>query len=332
MRVGCPQPGTTEGLERRYDAEHPTRRPTVAQDRASSSQKPRPSAIDQLKRTVVYQAPTDIPPATPWSRALVLGFDRPLPVESRVTWCVALHRLLAARIGEAAPSSVTGRYGDGELRPPNRVAIHALDASLARHLGLTTSAMVVLLPRGLESQDMARLTAALGGQLRLRSALGEGRLTLSKEVAADEFWAHPRHGSTRLWLPEPAMVSETRRQADDGGERWTLGHAALLSVGFVFKESFPAVAGKRAYWSLVREVRQRGVRAMNVRLVADSHVERYAYKFPNGAIAQPFTALIDLGELADDRTVLALGQARHVGGGLLMPVDVDERVAKELRA
>lgn len=284
LRVGCPEFGTTDQLEQGYDAEHPVRRPSLSADRYSPSRLPSPSAVIHRRRIVVYQTPGEASPATPWSRALVLACDVPLPPPNRITWSVALHRLIAARIGDAAPPSITGNYPVGHPRPANRVSIHALDASLAKNVGCATSAMVILVPRNIDSQDLARLTAAVAGEPRLRSSLGGTRLRLVKEVAADEFWQPPRPGTTRFWSPEPAMVSETRRQQDDQSERWTLSHAALLSLGFVFKDSLPPMSGKHGYWSLYREVRERGARAHNVRPVADSHVERYAYKYPKGAI------------------------------------------------
>ncbi|MDP2350307.1 MAG: type I-U CRISPR-associated protein Cas5/Cas6, partial [Chloroflexota bacterium] len=37
---------------------------------------------------------------------------------------------------------------------------------------------------------------------------------------------------------------------------------------------------------------------------------------------QPYRAALRLGSLAGDRTILAIGQSRHLGGGLLTPLDL----------
>jgi CRISPR-associated protein Csb2 len=41
-------------------------------------------------------------------------------------------------------------------------------------------------------------------------------------------------------------------------------------------------------------------------------------------VAQPYRATLGLGTLSDDTTLLAIGQSRHLGGGLLVPVNVPE--------
>jgi CRISPR-associated protein Csb2 len=42
-------------------------------------------------------------------------------------------------------------------------------------------------------------------------------------------------------------------------------------------------------------------------------------------VIQPYTASLHLGRL-DSRALLAIGQSRHLGGGLLVPVDSPEEL------
>jgi len=41
-----------------------------------------------------------------------------------------------------------------------------------------------------------------------------------------------------------------------------------------------------------------------------------------GSVVQPYRAEVMLGDLAGDRTMVAVGQSRHLGGGLLVPCDL----------
>ena len=42
------------------------------------------------------------------------------------------------------------------------------------------------------------------------------------------------------------------------------------------------------------------------------------------AIVRPYRATLTVGDLGGDRTVQAIGQSRHLGGGLLVPIDLPE--------
>jgi CRISPR-associated protein Csb2 len=55
-------------------------------------------------------------------------------------------------------------------------------------------------------------------------------------------------------------------------------------------------------------------------------VDAYAHRVNNGAVVRPYTAVLWLGDLAGPQTVAAIGQSRHLGGGLLVPYDLREGV------
>lgn len=319
VRHRCAAPGRVDALEREYERVHPKRgsRPTKAgADEATLS------PLDVGHVEVRNYRPADAEPVSaPWTHVWVFESSRDIPEWDRVAAALAFHRTLASRLGDEAPASITGAYARGTRAPANRVAIQVLDSAYGRHLGLSHDAFLVMVPAEMSPGDLERLESATFGWMEIRAAGWQVRCRRSLIVAGDSFWEAPAEDVKRLWKPVPAMVSETRRQRSREGEAWTLGHAALLSMAFVFRDSLPAPVGDR-YWGRLDSVRSRGAKVESLTPVIDTHVERYVYKHPRDLVVQPFTATLDLGELAGPTTLLALGQARHMGGGLLVPFDV----------
>ncbi len=54
----------------------------------------------------------------------------------------------------------------------------------------------------------------------------------------------------------------------------------------------------------------------------DGDITRWVHRVGPEAAIQPYRAALRLGDLADERTLIAIGQSRHLGGGLLVPVDL----------
>lgn len=49
---------------------------------------------------------------------------------------------------------------------------------------------------------------------------------------------------------------------------------------------------------------------------------RYVHHVTPETAVQPYRAALRLGSLVSDRAILAIGQSRHLGGGLLVPLDM----------
>ena len=149
------------------------------------------------------------------------------------------------------------------------------------------------------------------------------------DLDPSQFWPAPQEGVVRYWRPVPGMVTETRRQG--GGSRWSLEDAALLSIGHVFRERLvPIAKGSERYRGIVEQVRSWGVRVHDIHPIHDSRVERFAHKLPQGVIAQPYTAKFDLAAVLPPTALVAVGQSRHLGAGLLVPVDESIASARAL--
>jgi CRISPR-associated protein Csb2 len=54
------------------------------------------------------------------------------------------------------------------------------------------------------------------------------------------------------------------------------------------------------------------------------------HKVHPDTVVQPYRAVLDLGDLAGPRTITAVGQSRHLGGGLLVPRDLPAAIAQRM--
>lgn len=262
----------------------------------------------------------------PWGQAILVPLSRAVPQPYRVGWAVAAHRALIRLIGEGAPPLVTGVYPPGAARPTNRLALHLLDASMPVAAGASSPGMLaILLPGTAEAADVEVVAGAVDN---LRSVRGPGGRVARvvgppRVVSGARFWAPPEPGHLRLWRTEPAAVPDNRGvRVDD----WSFAHAALLSVGFVWKAQLPAARGRGDdyYRNIARAVTEAGAAVVAAKPIRTVDVGRYAHRVNEHAVVRPYTACLWLGDLAGPTTVAAIGQSRHLGGGLLVPYDLPE--------
>lgn len=339
MRLQIPGPGKLRTLKEMHEQSHPSKTPSAASDRF------RPSGdtvrvfpvFEECLRTARYFSVKDSGQrdegGAPWRDALILladdGTGRELAPERRLSWCVAFHRALVARIGDGAPPVVTGRYPDGIPVPANRVAIQYVPSSVLLQSVVqgafdTPGAFLIMLPKGASDEEREVILQALEGMTQLRSRWAEARLRPPDEVFdARMFWRPPAPGTKRLWSPTPVAVPEVTRQRGE----WSFEDAILLSLGFVWREALqPAPRGTQGYRLLVAHARDYGAGVMWHHRVA-KNPGSYVHKMPESVVAQPYTALMDTGGLMTDTEVVAVGQSRHLGGGLLVPADIPSELA-----
>lgn len=339
-RVLAAAPGRRSVLERLHEEGRPRKTPSESADRfreSSDTLRPFPTSTECTR--VLHYAPVgqevNAVAGTPWSNVLVLAADHPEGVvapERYVGWCVAFHRALVGRIGDGAPPVVTGRYPDSLRVPANRLAIQYVPASLLAQSTVNLEepapgAFLVMVPRDISSDDMRAVLAALAGMTELNSRWGRMRLRRHDEaVLASEFWRAPAPGAARLWAPMPAAVPEVTRQRGP----WSFDDAILLSLGFVWRDQLEHVGkGAAVYRSLVEQVRGRGAGVLWYQSVLKK-ASSYAHRMPEGMVAQPYRAQLGAGDLLGERELVAIGQSRHLGGGLLAPVDVPAAMAQGL--
>lgn len=342
LRLPVPAPGRAQALAVFYAQTRPARMPTTSKDRYRANEEliVFPTPMDCLRSALYSPVGAEDGPGgegSPWGDALIFladdGTGRELAPSRRVDWCVAFHRALVARIGDGAPAVVTGRYPQGRSVPANRLAIqYAPSSVLARSVvpgaDGAPGAFLIMLPAGLGADETAVILAALEGMSQVRSRWGVARLRRPDEIIrADDFWQSPPSGTTRLWSPTPAAVPEVVRQRGE----WSFDSAILLSLGFVWRDVLePVERGTKGYRDLVAQVRGRGASVMWYRRLT-SDPAGYAHRMPLGMVAQPYRALLDAGDLLPERSLVAVGQSRHLGGGLLVPADLPSELVSRTR-
>jgi CRISPR-associated protein Csb2 len=323
LEVEIPRPGRTAALERAYAASV-GRVPSAAADRASRAEGAATRPAERAALALARYTPLAVPPPdAPWPTVVLLPVDEDLPPDARVAWSVAFHRALVARIGDGAPALVTGRYDPGVPRPANRLAIQYVPASIpaAPPVG-TAGAFALLVPSDADPADLAILDRAVRGLEELRLGIRRPiRLRHGVQVlAGDAFWAPVPAGHVRTWVTGIPAIPESRPVR---GRSWTIGDAALLSVGLVLRDRFPRPA-RRADWyaTLVAGVADTGAVVLEAHKLNGGDSRRYVHHVTPETAVQPYRAALRLGSLAGDRTILAIGQSRHLGGGLLTPLDL----------
>ncbi|MEV7227242.1 type I-U CRISPR-associated protein Csb2 [Polymorphospora sp. NPDC051019] len=310
--------GRVDALEAAYRAAGVA--PRSASDAHAVSEKTLRPPVVTAGTGIGRYVPRDPPPApTPWASVHVLTIDRPVPPEQRVRSAVAVHRALISRIGDGAPAILTGVYESGVRQPSNRCAIHFLPESR----------LAVLLPREMSDVDLAMVEAAVARLREIRTSAGKLRVVGAPRVfSADQFWPEPAAGTERWWRTDPVAVPDCRPPR---GGRWSLADAAALSVAFVWRDEIGAPGrGDAHYRGLAAAASERGVRVHSAVRVMDGDVGRYVHNYNKSAVIQPYRAMLSLGALTGPRTLAAIGQSRHLGGGLLMPVDLPVDIARRL--
>jgi CRISPR-associated protein Csb2 len=310
------------------------RPPSAAADKAKTDEKslspvPRRAAV----ATARYRNRDRPAVQAPWPRVIVLPLDRVIGEEYRVGWAVAAHRALVRLIGYGAPPLVTGAYPPGTPRPANRLALHVLGPEtpaapvrLRDQAARPRSALLLLVPDGADAGDLEAIKRGVAG---LSSVRGPGGIiaridqAAARELPGGEFWQPPAPGRERVWETRPAAIPDTR-----GNQGWAFADAALLSLAFTWKDTWAdrlprtGSRGGRYYQELADAVRAAGAEVIEVQPLRTSEVDRYVHKVNEHAVVRPYRAVLRLTGVAGDRVVQAIGQSRHLGGGLLVPRDV----------
>lgn len=270
----------------------------------------------ELRRFAPVGHAGDWPYGEVWQLRLASANDAWLwPVERRVAAAIGIHRALVRAIGDDVPALVTGRDGDAPLQGSGHLAVHVAPDEAASHL-----VAYLAVPTQAVDADVERLAAALRQPIRAGARVGHRHqhwFTVADPIrrSAAPFWSEP---GTVFRTAVPMIVEI------NGGPRrgnWTLDDAVMCSVGFAMRGVLERAglawgrgwAFRQALVDHLRDERGVQVRADRVHHRSAPYLHRAAER----QLVVAANALVDLGDLG--RGFLALGRARHLGGGLLVP-------------
>ncbi|WP_426716398.1 type I-G CRISPR-associated protein Csb2 [Corynebacterium auriscanis] len=274
----------------------------------------------------------------PWTDVVFLGLPgKDIPIERRVELAKTVHRALVASIGFGASPMITGKYPKSiRKRPSNHLAIHYLSELEAHHLGYNHGVVAILVPRDADELGLKQLAMAmkrLASNGLWSAVLGRREVTFDgRSCAAESFWPEVEAGKKRLWRSATAIVPDTRPVSRRRfGAPWTLADAGLLSIAFTWKDELE-FSGKHdhLYINGRNAAYGKGARVFEAKTTA-FRPRQYAHTVPSDVTVHAWNGLIDLGELSDECTIAAIGQSRHMGGGLLVPEDITYEKYLELK-
>ncbi len=320
-----PSEGRTEALIRAYNAQYGGKQPNKGKDKFGKTQKPQSETPSSESITEARYKPKHVELASdsPWTTAFLFKVERPFSKRDRVALCTTMHRSIISLIGSGASPIITGKYDRGVPQPANRLAIQYIPQDLAQLLGHTCPLLAVFVPNGATGEELTQIARAV--EIKKLYSRHLGRITISFENEtrdAAHFWPAPAKDTVRLWTTEMPIVPETRRIKQDGRE-WTLGDSAILSSAFVWRDEFDSNgSGQQRYLSLRDQVAERDVHIFRTRVVSRD-TQRYVHHSHKSVPVQPYHATLDLGTLAHPQAAIMLGQSRHLGAGLLRPLDIE---------
>ena len=293
---------------------------------------------DRALRQVWYAPPrAGSPHPNPWPEAFIIelgnghssGGGWPPQPRDYVRWCVALHRTLVKAIGQDVPAVLTGRYEPGTYRPANHVAIQLLrrdDRIALEWTAEAQAAFAVLIPEEIGERDRAAVHQALtvlpGRTIRPSRSQSASVINVHY-VEVHEFWEAPPAEHKRFWVTRPLAITDTRPlKQNANAEPWSLADAARLSIGMTWREQFkPTSKGERLYQELAAAAGEQA-NVLSGRRVHDQELHRFVHRAHENSIVTAYRAVLDLGGLLAPTAPAAIGQSRHLGGGLLVPLDV----------
>ena len=330
--VELPAPDRLGALERAHRLGHPVKRPSKERDRHNTSAMPASRVPPTHGAVSVGYYVGEAEPVTspiPWPTAVLIPVAGPSPADNDLVSLAALmHRALVQRISAATPtgevpSSITGIVADGSPRPANHLAIHWLAGSIPSLAeGIEGDHLALLVPRDSYDEALEAIAVGIEGlrSLRSRRMRYELRGDAAQLIAGDRLWRPPADGMRRWWRPSPVAVPERAIRVPGGDESAHAAIAMLWSLGNVFRDE-PGL-GDSDPVSRRRNLEARGARVAAAAPVPTRYPLDYVHRTNRRSVVRPYTAMVDLGDLAPVTSAIAVGQARHVGGGLLLPVDL----------
>ncbi|MGA8353619.1 MAG: type I-U CRISPR-associated protein Csb2 [Solirubrobacteraceae bacterium] len=237
---------------------------------------------------------------------------------ARVATAVGVHRAIVRAMDTDVPPFVTGRDGDGPLRGAGHLSIQLVNDEQRGG-----PAVLLGIPADVPDADREQLLDALRRPLRAARSLGRKPIWFTVQRPTIEpavpFWPD----STSVMATATPLVLDAPGRPRQ--QPWTLEDAVLCSVGYamrgVLESNEIEWAGGWAFRTKLVEHLRSDCQVRVIARRASVSASRYVHRMPDQELAVAVDAAVNLGRLAPVAGgFLALGRARHLGGGLLIPV------------
>ena len=171
----------------------------------------------------------------------------------------------------------------------------------------------------MNSSAFSALVDALMGIRRVVTA--EHQLDVAPEALevhdGAAFWAPAAPDTVRVWEASPALVAERRLRRHPEIREMDL--MAAWSIGNVLRDLWPALAVKDAV-TRYQVTAEAGIR-LSGRAYRTAQPGAFVHRIDRRALVEPYRLSLDWGGALPERAIVALGQSRHLGCGLLLPWD-----------
>ncbi len=273
----------------------------------------------------------EIEQATPWRTGYYLSFDcSGIPREDYTSWAVCLHQALSRYCGDGLPRIMQRAIRDDDPLP-NGLAIQMVTSAMPiRNDYLPENdSLLVMIPQGASIDEEMTVVRALSKVRSLFSRyLGSRQVSFSGErLDLSRFWKPIPDGYRRLFETEPLFISNNRppTRAKKDGSRWNIDDDARVAIGYVWRDCFPGTGnGDAGRVALAEAVSESGIGVCGGHIVPTSNIRYYVHHVNRGSMLVGAHALVDLSATGCSELVVAIGQTRHLGGGLLVPFDIPE--------
>lgn len=252
----------------------------------------------------------------PWSDGIFWESRFEVPRSQFISSCVSLHRGLCSMLGEQYAPALTGRRDESSRALTNRVSLQYIDPETAKYTVYGKPGFLMAFPSDIDSQERKIIRNA-ANKLNWVGISKYEKADLANPVSIDlcHFWKPLKSNKERAWVTRESMVPEMSLYRGRAKKEVPMRTIIKKSLFNVFKNTI--------------EINQDNFNEYFEKMDLELHVDLYRgnykqfYKIKKGSTVVPLKVFLKSEKILNNEAFLALGQSRHIGGGLLQPIDLD---------
>lgn len=342
MVLPVPAEGRRNVLDQWHDSLNPSGKKAFAPEKFSltTPSAPLTAPRDGVRRALYSPTAREITDA-PWEIVLLLqvtGLSPDISPAHRTRLATATHRALARFAGQGEISPLLTGRGGATRDLANGLAIHLLsrkESDLVKGAA-DASHLAIMIPHGATGEDIDQILSAVVKMRRIYDRQA-GALTIVKGshhiLDGASFWRAPTPGRIRRWRTQSPAVAE--RRSKRMGALSALDVTALWSLGNIFRDlrqeelAWDKTTAERIQATAVSAGGEDDPATLSTRHHITTAPYRLVHRTNGQMPIRPYDAELYAPGLLTQTGVIALGQSRHLGGGLLLPEDSEPTEGEE---